>query len=144
LTYESDSFDIITGEAALHHIIKYQDSLENLYRVLKPGGKAFFFEAFAFNPLINLLRNIKIRFKKYKGEHFLGSADIHYMESVFDSVIISDKSVLYTFSRFFKKPCSFNRKFSIIVKQLDNFVLPRFPCLNRYYSLAYLEMMKKE
>ena len=52
LSFDSYSFDIVTGEDALHHIIKYPGAIENIYRVLKPGGKAYFSEPFAFNLFI--------------------------------------------------------------------------------------------
>jgi len=143
LTLESNTFDIVTGEDALHHVIKYPGSVENIYRVLKPGGKAFFAEPFAHNPLINWMRFINVHIKDHRGEQFLGRKEMEALKSCFDEVKISDKSVLYIFSRFFSKPSPFNKKANISLKKIDDFIQPKIPFLNRLYAYAFLEMSKK-
>lgn len=143
LSYQPERFDLITGEAALHHLIKFENCLENLYRVLKADGKAVFLESFIFDPLISLMRPVHNFFKRYVGEHNLGTKDIRYAESVFDEVIISERAVFYTYSRFFATPTPFNRKVARFLKRLDNAVLPRFPFLKRFYSLTMIEMFKR-
>ena len=143
LSFDSDSFDIVTGEDALHHVIKYPGAIENIYRVLKPGGKAYFSEPFAFNPLINLMRFINVRIKKHKGEQFLGRKELKLLNSFFDEVKITDKSVIYVFSRFFLKPSALNRKINIGLKKTDDFFQSKIPFIRRFYALAFLEMTKK-
>lgn len=143
LSFDSDSFDIVTGEDALHHVIKYPGAIENIYRVLKPGGKAYFSEPFAFNPLINLMRFINVRIKNHKGEQFLGRKELKLLNSCFDEVKITDKSVIYVFSRFFHKPSALNRKINIYLKKRDDFFQSKIPFIRRFYSLAFLEMIKK-
>jgi ubiquinone/menaquinone biosynthesis C-methylase UbiE len=143
LTLDSDSFDIVTGEDALHHIIKYPGAVESIYRVLKPGGKAYFAEPFAFNPLINIMRFVNVLIKKYKGEQFLGRNELKLLNSCFDKVEIEDKSIFYIFSRFFYKPSPVNKKVNIFLKKTDDFFQSKIPVINKFYAYAFLEMTKK-
>lgn len=54
LPFSDDEFDLVIGTSALHHTIKYEYIFENLYRVMKPGTKAFFLENLADFPLWRL------------------------------------------------------------------------------------------
>jgi len=143
LSFDSDSFDIVTGEDALHHIIKYPGAIENIYRVLKPGGIAYFSEPFAFNPIINIMRYINVRVKNHKGEQFLGRKELKLLNSNFDELIITDKSVIYVFSRFFQNPSDRNRKINIFLKKIDDICQSKISFICRFYSLAFLELKKK-
>jgi ubiquinone/menaquinone biosynthesis C-methylase UbiE len=55
LAYRSESFDAAVGNAILHHV-DLDLALPELARVLKPGGRGYFMEPLAHNPLINLYR----------------------------------------------------------------------------------------
>lgn len=142
LDLESDQFDIITGEDALHHVIKYPGSVENIYRVLKPGGKIYFSEPFAFNPLINAMRFINVRIKNHQGEQFLGRNELQTLNACFKDIKITDRSVFYVFSRFFQKPTNLNRRINIALKTIDDFLQRKIPYLSKFYALAFLEMTK--
>lgn len=50
------SFDLVFGAGILHHLI-LEKALSEIRRVLRPGGKAIFFEPLGHNPLINFYRN---------------------------------------------------------------------------------------
>jgi SAM-dependent methyltransferase len=50
------SFDLVFGSGILHHLI-LEKALSEIRRVLRPGGKAIFFEPLGHNPVINLYRN---------------------------------------------------------------------------------------
>ena len=60
LPFADNSFDFVVAKAVLHHTIKYPGTERELYRILKPGGKAIFFEGAASNPLISLARRFTI------------------------------------------------------------------------------------
>jgi len=137
-----NSFDIVTGEDAIHHLIKYPNAIENMYSVLKPGGKAYFWEPFAYNPIINIMRFVNVRVKGHEGEHFLAEEEVQKLISVFDDVDVSDRAVLYTFARFFRRPGRISQKVNISLKKLDDSAQRRFPSLAKYYSLGFLEMTK--
>lgn len=42
LPFEDESFDIVFGHAIIHHLPDLQESFNEFFRVLKPGGKVFF------------------------------------------------------------------------------------------------------
>lgn len=50
------SFDVVFGSGILHHLI-LETALKEVRRVLRPGGKAIFFEPLGHNPAINFYRN---------------------------------------------------------------------------------------
>jgi SAM-dependent methyltransferase len=135
LQFDSE-FDYVTGEDCIHHLIKYPGAIENIYRALKPGGKAVFWEPFAFNPLFNLLRALNVRIKRHEGEQFLGRPQVRLLESVFDEVRIFDKSIVYPFCRFARR----NKRLNLFTRAIDQ-TIQRTP-LARFYALASVEMMK--
>ncbi len=142
LDLEQNSFDFVTGEDSIHHLIKYPRAIENMYAVLKPKGKAVFWEPFAFNPLINAMRFVNVRVRKHEGEHFLGNEEVDKLISVFDEVNISDRAVLYTFARFFRRPGKTSSKVNMLLKKLDDSLQRTIPSIEKYYSLGFLEMTK--
>ena len=50
------SFDLVFGSGILHHLA-LEVSLKEIRRVLRPGGKAIFFEPLGHNPAIKLYRS---------------------------------------------------------------------------------------
>lgn len=44
LPFRSNSFDVVLGHSVLHHFLNYEKTLKACSKVLKPGGKAVFFE----------------------------------------------------------------------------------------------------
>ena len=61
LPYDSGIFDAVIGNSILHHL-PLGPSLEEVLRIMKPGGLLFFFEPNMFNPQIAIEKNI----------HFIG------------------------------------------------------------------------
>jgi SAM-dependent methyltransferase len=62
LEYPDDYFDLSIGFAILHHL-DLELALAELYRVLKPGGVAYFAEPLGSNPLINLYRRLTPQYR---------------------------------------------------------------------------------
>jgi ubiquinone/menaquinone biosynthesis C-methylase UbiE len=62
LDYPDESFDLSIGFAILHHL-DLELAIAELYRVLKPGGVAYFAEPLGSNPLINLYRRLTPRYR---------------------------------------------------------------------------------
>jgi SAM-dependent methyltransferase len=55
LEFEDESFDLVYGCAILHHL-EYNRALDEIYRVLKPGGRILFAEPLGINPVGKLAR----------------------------------------------------------------------------------------
>jgi len=62
LKYADESFDTAIGFAILHHL-DLELAIPELYRVLKPGGVAFFAEPLGTNPMINLYRRLTPQYR---------------------------------------------------------------------------------
>lgn len=56
MTLPTASFDLVFGSGILHHLA-LDVSLKEIRRVLRPGGKAIFFEPRGHNPAIKLYRS---------------------------------------------------------------------------------------
>lgn len=57
LGFRQNHFDAIYGRGVLHHT-SIRETLQEVYRVLKPGGIGVFIEPLAHNPVINVYRRI--------------------------------------------------------------------------------------
>jgi len=55
LEFQDGSFDLVVGSGILHHLDMFR-ALDELCRVLKPGGRTLFLEPLAGNPLLKLFR----------------------------------------------------------------------------------------
>ena len=55
LEFEDESFDFVYGCAILHHL-DYSRALDEICRVLKPGGKILFAEPLGINPIGKIVR----------------------------------------------------------------------------------------
>lgn len=57
LDFDDGSFDVVFGKAILHHL-DYAVALDEILRVLKPGGVMVFMEPLDFNPAMQLVRSL--------------------------------------------------------------------------------------
>jgi ubiquinone/menaquinone biosynthesis C-methylase UbiE len=53
-----NSFDIVYAANLLHHIPEPMVAIQEMHRVLKPGGKMCFWDPLRHNPIINVYRHI--------------------------------------------------------------------------------------
>ncbi len=44
LPFNKGTFDVVVGHSVLHHFLNYETTLESVFRILKPGGVAIFYE----------------------------------------------------------------------------------------------------
>jgi SAM-dependent methyltransferase len=88
LDYPDACFDTAIGLAILHHL-DIELALAELYRVLKPGGIAFFAEPLGTNPLINLYRRFTPQYRT-ADETPLNLASMAPMLSRFSTVLHTD------------------------------------------------------
>lgn len=83
LTFPDESFDAVGGLGVLHHL-ELGTALENVTRVLRSDGQAFFVEPLGHNPFINLYRK-RTPEQRTDDEHPLLTSDLAEIESRFES-----------------------------------------------------------
>ena len=54
--FEDGAFDLVYGCSSLHHTLKYDGAVNEIMRVLKPGGDLVLTETYGNNRLLNMLR----------------------------------------------------------------------------------------
>ena len=81
LELQSDMFDLVCGCGIIHHL-DIESGMSEVVRVLKPGGRAVFYEPLGHNPLINLYRQLTPS-KRSEDEHPLHWKDIKVLRSRF-------------------------------------------------------------
>jgi len=59
--FRDGEFDLIFGSAAVHHTVKYPGAVEELVRVLRPGGRLILVETYGNNRLLNFVRRLRWR-----------------------------------------------------------------------------------
>jgi SAM-dependent methyltransferase len=95
----SGSFDLVVGKAVLHHVDVPAAAAE-VHRLLRPGGRAVFFENQDRNPLLRVARRRlwgkpHLHWVGTKDEHALTSADFAALRSVFASVELTYPSFYF-------------------------------------------------
>jgi SAM-dependent methyltransferase len=58
LDVEEGAFDVAYGANLLHHVGDLDATLEAVRRSLKPGGRCYFWDPLAYNPVINVYRRM--------------------------------------------------------------------------------------
>lgn len=58
IDFPDNTFDIVYASNLLHHIPDPHQVIKEMHRVLKPGGKACFWDPLKHNPVINVYRRI--------------------------------------------------------------------------------------
>jgi len=87
LEFDDESFDLVCGSGILHHL-DLQPALSEVARVLKPGGRAVFFEPMGHNPLINLYRRFTPSMRT-SDEHPLLMSDFDIARACFGTVDVT-------------------------------------------------------
>lgn len=149
LDYEPGTYDYIVGKNILHHIPKIEEAGEMMYRLLKPGGKALFYDLQATNPILMFFRKYiigKVSFIPKRGtpdEHPLTADEVEALSKVFQGRI----NVTYPKFRFFGKfdRQLFARKYKPITALcdgLDGFVFKYLPSLRKYSYKIFVELTR--
>lgn len=142
LEYPDNTFDVVIGEAALHHVIKYPGIFEELHRVMKPGSKAYFREGLADFPLFRMWW--KIKGEVPQGDVPIFSRDIRDRASMFTEVVIHGDTFLYSVKTFlWKENMGAARRLILkALKKTDDLLFRVCPPLRRWGSFSYIVLTK--
>jgi len=117
--FNSSNFDIVYGTGILHHL-NMSICLDEIKRVLKPGGKLIFIEPLGTNPLINFYRKLTPK-SRSKDEHPLVKLDFDLIEKKFINTKLKYYGFLtLIFFPFYKSPK--NSNFFQFLKTIDQFL----------------------
>ena len=148
LPYKGQSFDLVIGIFILHHTADLKKAAEEIFRVLKPGHKAVFYETSGTNPILMFFRrHLAGRWGIPKmgtqDEHPLTSKDIQNISSVFSAKC----DISYPRFRFFGK-ISFQlfrnhyKMLKYLLQVIDKFVYQCLPFLRRYSFQVMIKLTK--
>ena len=130
--YPENSFDLVWGQAALHHLAHDTDGLSRqVLRVLKPGGRfVFIFEPLGHNLLVAAIRAVRM------AKHELGDESNLYF-SQFERMqrIGFSKCEVQVFNLLGYPMKALSDRMGIVsnaVQKLDSWLFSAFPKLLRY------------
>lgn len=147
LPYKNESFDIVVGRFILHHLADLEQGIKQVYRVLKPGGKAVFYETSANNPILMFWRrHLAGRWGIPKlgthDEHPLTKEDLGTISSIFQG----KTEFLYPRFRFFGKLYfqlfQNNRIAKFILEGIDKVIYHCFPFIRQYSYQIMIKLTK--
>jgi len=142
LTYDSNMFDLVVGNAILHHIDLYE-GIKQIKRVLRDGGKAYFMEPLGHNPLLNLYRLMTPN-KRSKDEAPLRFEQLAIIKESFCKFSHEEyylTAMLGLFWHFFGMNNIMLKTRDLLFK-LDQIILRNFIFLRKYCWYSILEFEK--
>ena len=137
-SFENNKFDLVYGHGILHHL-EFSKCLDEILRILKPGGSLVFVEPLGTNPIINLYRKLTPRSRSID-EHPFTNKDLISLKNKFKNVEIKYYGLLtLIFFPFYLDPSK--SKIFKILKNTDQ-ILFKIK-LFRYFAWSILISAKK-
>lgn len=136
LEFPAGCFDLVCGSGILHHLDLERAAAE-LCRVLKPGGRAVFFEPLGHNPLIALYRRLTPRMRS-ADEHPLRWGELEQLAGHFARA----RFHCFHLCSLLAVPCRRLPGFSLLLSALEAFdrLLFRLPFLRKQAWIVVLEL----
>ncbi|NER47640.1 MAG: class I SAM-dependent methyltransferase [Symploca sp. SIO1A3] len=102
LDFPDNTFDLVYASNLLHHIPEPKIALQEMHRVLKPGGKACFWDPLKHNPIINIYRYLATEVRT-EDETPLDINIVDYIRSLFSETVYDTfwLATLWIFLRFY-------------------------------------------
>lgn len=138
LPFPDETFDVVFGKGVLHHL-EPKLGAEELYRVMKPGGKAAFSEPMGMNLVLRFARaHLPYPDKNPRGADCpLRYHEIREWVRRFGQARVEEFQLLSMLER----GLGFNRPLHVL-RRADDFLLKHVPFLRRYCRYVTLRMVK--
>ena len=118
-SFKKNMFDVVYGTGILHHL-NISMCLNEIDRILKPGGKLLFIEPLGTNPIINFYRKLTPN-SRSQDEHPLIDEDFNLIQKKFKNIKVKYYGfVTLIFFLFYSTPEK-SKVFNIL-KTLDQFL----------------------
>ena len=143
--FPDGEFDLVYANAALHHTLKYPGALDELVRVIRPGGRLILAETYGNNPLLNAARRLRWKLGGQADEQgediLLGDAEIDLLRRRFARIEVHPLNFLAMAKRLcrgrFTNPLL--RAGVSMLESADSLLLAVFPLLRRYCGEVLIE-----
>ena len=143
LTFEENFFDLIMGSAVLHHT-DLNPAIKNIFRVLKPGGKAIFIEPLNQNIFLKSWRKVT-PWRRSPAEKALVNADLKIIQELFPkarfhffklfSIVTQGLIIIFPHNKFLNY-------MDEVLEGLDDSLLRLFPFSGKYCAVVVIELIK--
>jgi SAM-dependent methyltransferase len=136
--FPDDSFDLIVGDSILHHL-DLRVALEEIRRILRPGGRAVFMEPLWHNPILRVGRALTPS-ARTEDEHPLTTADWDMCGEVFANFSHDEREFLTIplMPLNLVLGTSAQKRLARHVGALDDRVRARFPAVRKYSRITFL------
>jgi SAM-dependent methyltransferase len=140
--FQDGEFDLIYASAALHHTLKYAGALDELVRVLRPGGRLVLAETWGNNPLLKFARRVRARVAheaEDQGEEIiLGDAEVALLRTRFSRVDVYPVNLLAMGKRIFRGRFRYARPIVRALEVADDLLLGVVPPLRSWCGEAMI------
>jgi ubiquinone/menaquinone biosynthesis C-methylase UbiE len=138
-----ESFDRVVGKWVLHHV-DVEAAAREVRRVLRPGGRAVFFENQDRNPLLRAARRRLwgargVNWVGTPDEHPLTRDDLHTLARTFDAVELSYPS-FYLFEALSR---AMGHRFHAPLQRLDSLIWRRLPAARPWSWHVLIEAKRR-
>jgi SAM-dependent methyltransferase len=107
-SFDDESFDVVHGLGILHHV-GIDVALQEVHRLLRPGGIAVFLEPVGNSPVVEAVKTFLMKHARFLGnfdhvtdhEHNLRWKEIHAAVARFSEASVYPYHLLYRLKRFF-------------------------------------------
>ena len=143
IKYNDNFFDLVLGSAILHHT-EIKLAVKEIFRVLKPGGKALFIEPMNQNVFLKIWRKLT-PWRRSPMEKALTYKDIMFIRDIFPKI----NSYFFGFLSIFTsgliiifRSNPFLVYVHVCAEKIDDMLLKAIPFLGKYCSVVVLELSK--
>jgi ubiquinone/menaquinone biosynthesis C-methylase UbiE len=142
--FRDEEFNLIYGSAAVHHTLKYPGALDELLRVLRPGGRLVLAETLGNNQLLNAVRRLgwMLRGQAVEaGEEIVfNDAHVRMLRGRLKHVEVTPLNLLAMAKRLFRGrfESAMVRRTVESLEALDRSILKAAPRLGRYCGEVFV------